>query len=146
MKTKNKSTKVPPQYKNPRIYRQVKKYVDERYGIGTSAWKSMALTREYKKRGGLYKTASYKGGRLYRWRKERWIQVAPYVRSKQQIVCGTGNTKHACRPLIRITKQTPITLDELLKLHSKRKLLTLAKIKRDKTKNVRIDWKAGKIR
>ena len=124
----------------------VKKDIDSRYGPGTSAWKSMALTREYKKRGGTYTTNSSKRGRLAQWRKERWIQVDPYVRTKKQILCGTGNTKHACRPLKRITKKTPITLDELIKLHTKQKILSLAKSKRVCKNNIRIDWKSGKLR
>ena len=62
----------------------VKKDIDSRYGPGTSAWKSMALTREYKKRGGTYTTNSSKRGRLAQWRKERWIQVDPPVRPNEK--------------------------------------------------------------
>jgi hypothetical protein len=42
--------------------------------------------------------------------------------------------------MVRVSSETPITLPELLKLHSKAKLLSLVL---DKKKGKRINWQAG---
>jgi len=47
------------------------------------------------------------------------------------VKCGTSEKSgKACRPLIRINKDTPITIPELLKIHTKSKLLKLVEMKK----------------
>ena len=45
----------------------------------------------------------------------------------------------ACRPLIRITKDTPITIKEVLKKSSKEAILREIR-KKERNPNYRIDW------
>tara|TARA_X000000368_G_C22886770_1_gene647780 strand:+ start:201 stop:623 length:423 start_codon:yes stop_codon:yes gene_type:complete len=133
--------KVPPQYKNILVYKKAKKMIDKQYGLRTSAWKSMALVKKYKELGGVYESKS-KVGKLHQWRKERWIQVIPYIVSKSIVTCGaTRRARHACRPLNRVSKRTPITLPELLRIHSQKRLIYLANMKNKQ--KVRINWKKG---
>ena len=49
-----------------------------------------------------------------------------------------------CRPLKRINKNTPITIDELLKLHSQADLIKLAN-KKNKNMSGRVYWKTLKF-
>ena len=56
--------------------------------------------------------------------------------------CGAGERGKACRPLKRVTAQTPPTLGELLKVHTKATLLRLAK-RKAKDMNGRVYWKRG---
>jgi len=65
------------------------------------------------------------------------------------VVCGgqhlNKSAGKACRPLRRITTETPITIAELLRLHSKSDLVRTAKMKeRDPSK--RVLWKTLTVR
>lgn len=140
---------VPPQYANGILYKKARKMIDRQYGPRTSAWKSMALVKKYKELGGAYETktstrsSKSKTNSLQKWRKERWIQVVPYVVSMDIVSCGSSRRgQHACRPLVRVTKNTPVTLPELLRIHTKRKLIALARLKH-KQQPVRINWTKG---
>ena len=63
----------------------------------------------------------------------------------KKIACGEDNKKtKVCRPMKRINSKTAITLPELLKLHSKKDLLALAR-KKNKDMDKRIYWKTLKI-
>lgn len=110
-----------------------------------SAYASMYIQKKYQQLGGTYKNKKpSKNSTTQRWLKEKWVQVIPYLTNGQKIVCGADNkdTK-VCRPLIRINKQTPITLPELLKLHSKSELLKLAR-KKNRDMKGRVYWKTLK--
>jgi hypothetical protein len=50
----------------------------------------------------------------------------------------------ACRPSIRATKDTPITIQECIEKHGKKKILELAKHK-EKNPDSRINWVSGTI-
>lgn len=89
-------------------------------GIYRSAW----IVKEYKRLGGTYigKQPSIKDPGLKRWFKEKWIDLnRPIYGKSKEIIgyepCGrTDSTKGEyplCRPIKRITKQTPKTLSEL---------------------------------
>ena len=127
---------------NPEIYKKAKKKADETYERH-SAYKSMYIQKVYKELGGKYKGKKKTQG-VTRWNEEKWIQVKPYLESGKKIECGSGDNKKGCRPLKRISKDTPITLPELIKIHGKKKLLELAK-KKQQNMNTRINWKLGKI-
>lgn len=130
--------------KNQTLYAKVKKEADKKFERPTSAYKSMWIQREYKKRGGKY-TAGKRGNNLSRWRREIWVQVIPYLRDKAaKLACGEGKHTKACRPLVRVDSRTPPTLPELLKLHGKKKLLALAQ-KKSSNMSRRVNWKAGTI-
>lgn len=130
---------------NQRLYSKVKKRAMEKFSRYPSIYASSWIVREYKKLGGTYKdskkTSSETG--LSRWYNEQWIQVIPFLTKNEKIVCGNNNKDgKACRPLLRKSKETPITINELLKIHSKAKLLRLARQK-EKNMSGRLYWKRG---
>lgn len=134
---------IPENVKNARLYMAVKKLADERYkkpGI----WKSSFIVSEYKKRGGTYKD-SPKTDNLAQWRREEWIHVVPFLETGKIEICGSTNTTRACRPLYSIADDTPITIPQLLKIHSKEKLLKLAKAKEANPEKT-VYWKSGIIK
>lgn len=125
---------------NKKLHERVKAMARKKFKRYPSAYASSWITREYKKRGGKF---SKRTGKLNRWYAEKWIQVIPYLRDNKQVECGKdpGGTK-ACRPLKRISKKTPITIKELLKIYKKEELLKLAKKKRQDMKK-RVTWNKG---
>jgi hypothetical protein len=66
-----------------------------------SAYRSMALVKEYKRLGGTYD--SKHRGTLKRWMDEEWKDVGPQ----------RGSVYPVFRPTKRITKDTPLTVDEV---------------------------------
>lgn len=134
--------KIPDNVANPLLYAQAFREMDKVYGSQTSAYRSMAIVKRYKALGGKYMTTRkpYKNGTL-RWRKEQWIMVLPYVLRREVIPCGAHDRrKHACRPLIRVTKNTPITIDEVLKKHGPRKVASFAGQKRSGSEHIHLFW------
>jgi len=125
------------------LYKKAKKKADETYDRH-SAYKSMYIQKVYKDLGGRYKGKKNTKG-VSRWNKEQWIQVIPFLKDGKKIACGEDNKKtKVCRPMKRIDSKTPITLPELLKLHSKTALLSLSQ-KKNKDMNKRVFWKTLKI-
>lgn len=130
----------PPRVLHPELYKQARKKADQVYKKH-SAYKSMYIGKVYVALGGKYAT---KGSSLKRWNDEKWIQVLPYLKNKTMIACGADNDeKKVCRPFYRVTKNTPVTLPELLKIHTKSQLIDLAKKKRANMKG-RVFWKTLK--
>lgn len=125
-------------------YKKAKTKADKVYAK-PSAYKSMYIQKIYKELGGRYKKLKNKTASTTRWNKEKWIQVIPYLKSAEEIACGSNNkTNKVCRPLKRINKHTPITIGELLKLHSKQDLIKLAN-KKNKNMSGRVYWKTLKF-
>jgi len=134
---------VPENVINKQLYMSVKKEADNIYKRPTSAYKSMWISKTYQERGGKY--TGKRQSLTERWRNEEWIQVIPYLTKGEIIQCGADNKdKKVCRPLKRVNKQTPITLLELLELHSKTDLLKLARMK-TKDMEGRVMWKQMKF-
>ena len=129
---------------NPKLYEKAKKEADKVYSRH-SAYKSMFISKKYKELGGKYKTTKKKSGSTDNWTKEEWIQVIPYLTKGEKIVCGLDNKKNkVCRPLKRINSNTPITINELLKLHKKEDLIKLGN-RKIKDMDGRIFWKTLKF-
>jgi hypothetical protein len=80
--------------------------------------------------------------RIINFLAEKWIDVELYL--EEHKICDLEDLQHAkcIRPLLRVNNDTPITIKELLKLHSKKKILELCKMK---NKDNRINWRLGKI-
>jgi len=127
--------------KDPKLYSAVKRDAKKKFERFPSIYASAWITREYKKRGGQFNENTKKPG-LRRWFRESWIQVEPYVKSGKKVNCGNGKNGKACRPLVRVSSATPITLPELLEIHSKKKLLSLAR-KKQKNMSGRVRWRKG---
>ena len=135
------------------VYKKAIKMANKEYGEKSSIYRSSRIVSLYKKMGG--KISSKKGKRsvkksskqgLTRWFKEQWIQVVPYLEKGKVVECGGENMKwkrssgKACRPLYRITDETPITIEELLKLHDKKDIIKMAK-KKERSPSKRVLWK-----
>jgi hypothetical protein len=134
---------TPDNVMNPVLYKKAKKKADETYKKN-SAYKSMFLVSEYKKLGGKYRGEKKLTG-VKRWNAEKWIQVLPFLESGKKIACGFGEGGKACRPSKRIDKSTPMTVSELVAKHGKKKLMGLAKRKKNDM-SLRLNWEQGLIK
>ena len=136
--------------KNSDAYKKAKEMANDTYGEKSSIYRSTYIVKMYKELGGVIKDSllKKKDYGLNRWFAEDWIQVSPFLEKGKKIECGgkrqSDRIGKSCRPLYRITKDTPITIKELEKIHSKKDLIRVAKIK-DKSPNKRITWKNLKI-
>ena len=129
---------IPDNVLNKELYKKAKKIADEKYKRH-SAYKSMFLVKTYKDMGGKYSGKKETKG-VSNWRKEKWVQVSEFLLTGKKIICGEGQNPKGCRPTVRIDKNTPITLNELIKLHGKKKLLEFAK-KKKQDMDKRARWK-----
>ena len=91
-----------------------------------SSYASAWIVRQYKKYGGEWET---EGGSLDDLFREGWVDVVPLLKEGKVVLCGKGEGGKACRPTKRINKDTPITLQELLELHSVKEILKFAERK-----------------
>lgn len=133
---------IPTNVLDPQLYRTAKAKANEIYGSKTSAYKNMYMVKVYKELGGRYSGAKTKG--LTNWDREKWIRVEDYVKSGKKLPCGEGGrvkTK-ACRPTVKVNKSTPITLNEALRKHGRKKILELVNKKQSDMAG-RIDWNEG---
>jgi hypothetical protein len=131
-----------PTPKNTRLYDSVKKDAKNKFENYPSLYASSWIVREYKKRGGTYSGKKPdKDTGTSKWYTEQWVQVESYLKTGKTVQCGSSEklTK-ACRPLKRVNSSTPITISELLKIHSKSDLIKLAK-KKQKDMDGRVMWK-----
>ena len=132
--------------KKSKAYQKALEITNEEYGPKSSIYRSSRIVKLYKEFGG--KIRSNKKS-LTRWFKEEWIQVIPYLEEGKKIECGGRKTSvrkgKACRPLYRVTKDTPITIDELLKIHPKKELIKSAR-KKEKSPKKTLLWKNLKFR
>ena len=141
---------VPENVVNKTLYKKVKEEAKLKFKRYPSLYASSWITREYKKRGGKYKTNKEKtskknsdlnGQKL--WYKEKWIQIVPYLEKNKIIQCGDSNKDaKACRPLIRVNDKTPPTIGEIVNKYSKEKVLKLAK-KKNRDMGGRLNWING---
>jgi len=128
---------IPDNVLNPKLYKKAQKKANETYKRH-SAYKSMFLVKTYKDLGGKYSTEK-KMGKLERWRRESWKSVFDFLNGKI-IECGSDKiNNNACRPTKKIDKETPMTIQELIKKHGKKKLLEFSKKKKNNM-NLRADW------
>jgi hypothetical protein len=115
---------------NKKLYNQIKKKVKARVKVWPSAYASGQLVREYKRRGGKYKTKRKTSfGSLKRWFKEQWVDVCR-PKGKGYATCGRKSSSRKgypyCRPLKRVSKDTPRTVREI----GKKKIKEMCKRKR----------------
>nr|QFG74374.1 MAG: hypothetical protein [Megaviridae environmental sample] len=129
-----------------KLYNKVKRAAKKKFDRFPSIYASSWITREYVKRGGKYnkpKSSKDKTSGQSRWYKEKWIQIVPYLKDKKKIECGAKNKDpKACRPLRRISKETPPTMGEIVKKYGKEKVLKLAR-KKNRDMEGRLSWKRG---
>jgi hypothetical protein len=87
---------------NKELYEKAKLIADETYDK-SSAYKSGFIVKTYKKMGGKYKNTG-KEKDLKRWYEEGWTDVSPLK---------TDSSYPVYRPMKRINKNTPLTVDEI---------------------------------
>jgi hypothetical protein len=127
--------------KNSDAYKKALSEANKIYGNKSNIFRSSYIVQKYKDYGGNFKEErKQKNEELTRWYKEKWISVIPYLEKNKVIECGIGDNE-GCRPLIRINKNTPITIGELLKIHKKNDILKMAYLKK-MNPDIRIDWKS----
>jgi hypothetical protein len=90
------------------LYAKVKKDADDVYDK-PSAYKSGYIVKKYKLLGGKYLNDG-KEKNLARWYKEKWRDVG-------------GKSYPVYRPTKRINKNTPLTYNELDKIHLKNQIM-----------------------
>ena len=100
-----------------------------------SAYASAWVVRQYKKAGG-----DYEGGDLGNWFESNWIDVVALLKEGKVVKCGEGEGGKACRPTKRINKDSPITIQELLELHSVKDLLKFAE-RKVKNMELKAQWR-----
>lgn len=134
--------------KTSKEYKRAYSDANKKYGEKSSIYRSAYIVKRYKELNGKFdekKKPSIEKG-LKRWFSgEQWIRVVPYLERGEILPCGGGGDRvHACRPLKRQNKSTPITIPELLKIHSKQDILKAAKNK-EKFPEKRLLWKSLKL-
>lgn len=125
------------------LYVKAERMADKVFDEPTSAYRSMWIVKKYKEMGGRY--SGKKEDSTGRWRLEQWVSVIPYITRGEEVECGSESEKtKVCRPLKRVSKLTPITIGELRKRHSDKKILELA---RKKTADMegRLMWNSMKF-
>lgn len=133
---------IPKNVLNPELYKKAKSIADKTYKRH-SAYKSMFIQKKYQDLGGKYSGAKNTKG-VTRWNKEKWIQVVPFLLEGKRVACGEGQNKKGCRPSVRVDKDTPMTIQELIKKHGKANLMKIAKQKRSDMDR-RVNWETLKI-
>lgn len=131
--------------KNKELYNRIKEQVIKKYPKH-SAYRSMIIQKEYQKQGGEY-IGLKKNKSLNRWLAEKWVNVYAYLIENKIVNCGDEKyiKYSACRPLIRVNKDTPITLPELLEKYSRNDILKLVYLKSLDPENTIIQWLENKV-
>jgi len=133
---------------NTKLYEKVKAEAKKKFNVWPSAYASGWLVKTYKARGGTYKeqeeersvkTAKKQVERpankqsqkpLARWYDEKWVDVCRYLETGKLTPCGRHSARQSaspsekypyCRPSIRISDNTPKTLDEISRVELQRR-------------------------
>jgi hypothetical protein len=109
-----KSYKVPKNVVDVVLYHQIRERVKRRVKRWPSAYASGQVVTEYKREGGRYK-GKKKDTDLDRWYQEHWVNICEKDSKGNYLDCSSSQSKRYpyCRPSIRITKDTPKTVDEI---------------------------------
>lgn len=136
--------KIPEKIKDKELYKLVKQEIIKLYPKH-SAYRSMMIIKQYKNLGGKFNKSKEYG--INRWLDEEWINVYAYLKDNKIIKCGDKKyiDKSACRPLKIVNDKTPITLPELLEIHTPEEILKAIKIKNKDPQNRILRWKDLKI-
>jgi len=107
-----------PEILDKELYNKAREITNKKYGTHTSAYRSAFLVMQYKKMGGRYADDG-KQAKLKRWFKEKWHDV--------------GHKSYPVfRPSVRITKDTPLTINEIDKNNLQKQINLKQKIKGSK--------------
>lgn len=105
---------MPATPRNKKLYDQVVADAKKRFKVWPSAYASGWVVRRYKELGGTYQAIQKQHTTLDRWFRQEWVNVCELPKI---IPCGRSKASIKdypyCRPLKRITKDTPKTAREL---------------------------------
>lgn len=107
-----------PTPKDTMLYERVKKEADKIYKKSSSAYKSGYIVKKYKELGGEY-IEDNKPKNLKRWFREKWADVG-------------GKDYPVYRPTKRVSKKTPLTINEIDKKQLKNQIALKQIIKGNK--------------
>jgi hypothetical protein len=133
--------KINEKYLDKDIYTRAKRKIDMEHKKH-SAFKSMAILKEYKSMGGRIKEGTGKKGTT-KWLKEDWRNLTPYTTGKVTSIaktpkCGVKGEDQKlpsiCRPTKKVDSKTP----QLAQTYSKTQL---KKALEQKKKGKTIQWK-----
>jgi hypothetical protein len=106
---RNKMPSVPV---NKKLYDEVVSEAKKRFKVWPSAYASGWVVRRYKELGGTYNEGEKTT--LDRWFEEKWVNVCELPKI---VPCGRSQASNKdypyCRPLKRVSKDTPKTVGEL---------------------------------
>lgn len=115
-----------------KLYAKIKAKVKARVQRWPSAYASGQVVQQYKtafaaKHPGKqpYTTKKPKSSPLERWYRERWVNLCKPKKGGGYMPCGRQQMKGNypfCRPSKRISKDTPTTVDELVRAFGKAKI------------------------
>jgi hypothetical protein len=134
----NKMNKTPV---DTDLYDEVRAEAKRRFRVWPSAYASGWLVRTYKARGG-----RYAGGRserspkkkkptgIDRWFREKWVDACYFLETGKKRPCGRERSDEKnypyCRPSVRVSRGTPLTLDEFLEKNGEDALARVCRRKR----------------
>lgn len=99
---------------NKKLYGRVVADAKKRFKVWPSAYASGWVVRRYKELGGTYQTIGKEKTTLDRWFRQEWVDVCELPKI---VPCGRSKASMKdypyCRPLKRITADTPKTAKEL---------------------------------
>lgn len=107
-----------------------------------SAYRSMMIVKEYKNRGGRIAESRNKNKEgTSRWLDEQWINMDAYL-DGAIVKCGAKGyeDKSACRPLIRVSKFTPMTASEVVNTYGKKAVQKAINKKNSDPQNLILKW------
>jgi len=131
-KKKASKNSVPENVINKELYRRVRTQVKSKVKVWPSAYASGLLVQAYKAAGGKYSGSKNKMSSLERWYLEKWTDICtnkPCGRSPKE-----KRSYPYCRPLKRITKDTPMTKSELIEKYGVGKIKINCSKKRNSPK------------
>lgn len=108
---------IPENVVDKELYMKAKRIAKSKFKVWPSAYGSAYLVKTYKSLGGRYRGKKTNDG-LERWFAEKWVDVCYYPEIVEcgRPVGGYEDYKKAypyCRPLKRISPQTPKTVGEI---------------------------------
>ena len=128
------------EFKIPEEIKNMPKYKKMKHGI----YKNLQMIREMKKnkKYDKYFKNVKADGKMRRWLEEQWVDVKEALKGKYK-PCGRSSTKEkpypACRPMKKVSGDTPITLPALLQEGAVKKIKDAIK-KKEKNPSFRINW------
>ena len=107
---------------DPALYARVKREAGRVFQEKTSAYRSAWIVRRYQTLGGKFDDKRGTNGGLKRWFAEKWVDLNRRNKADGSFApCGRPASRNAgtayplCRPTVRVSAKTPLTVSQLSK-------------------------------